>query len=194
MGATIEVWGTNSTLDARAVLLELRCFDLYSSWTHTETHEATLLPNQSIELLAAPCPHPPIPEPEHARAAGAVTPSHSVVVSARLIAPESGEVLARYADWPQPFRHVDFPDPVLRVVVDSKGRTVSVGVEKPVKGLFFTVDRGQSLPHSKEMVRWSDNALDVLPGDPQTVEVRGLEGRDAKLRVAYMGCERGVPV
>ncbi|EIW52338.1 glycoside hydrolase [Trametes versicolor FP-101664 SS1] len=194
VGATIEVWGTNSTLEARAVLLELRCFDLYSSWMHTETRSATLLPNQSTELLAAPCPHPPIPELSSTRATGAVTPSHSVVVGARLIAPESGEVLARYADWPQPFRHVDFPDPVLRVVVDSEGGTVSVGVEKPVKGLFFTVDQGESLLDSGETVRWSDNALDVLPGDPQTVEVRGLEGRDTKLRVAYMGCERGIPI
>lgn len=194
MGATIEVWGTNSTLEARAVLLELRCFDLYSSWTHTETRSATLLPNQSTELLAAPCPHPPVPELENTRPAGAVTPSHSVVVGARLIALESGEVLARYAEWPQPFRHVDFPDPVLRVVVDSEGGTVSVDVEKPVKGLFFTVDRSENTPSFWETVKWSDNALDVLPGDPQTVEVRGLEGRDARIRVAYMGCERSITV
>ncbi|OJT02157.1 Beta-mannosidase B [Trametes pubescens] len=191
VGATIEVWGTNSTLNARTVLLELRCFDLYSSWTHSATCSATLLPNETTELIAAPCPHPQVPEHESARAAGAVTPSHSVVVGARLIAPESGEILARYADWPQPFRHVDFPDPVLRAVVDSEGGTVSVDVEKSVKGLFFTVELGQNCPNCGEAVRWSDNALDVLPGDPQTAEVRGLEGHDARIRVACMGCERG---
>ena len=42
-----------------------------------------------------------------------------------------------------------------------------------------------------ETVRWSDNALDVFPGDPQVVEVRGLLGKRAKVRAAYMGCERG---
>ena len=42
-----------------------------------------------------------------------------------------------------------------------------------------------------EEVRWSDNALDVFPGESQVLEVRGLAGKRAKLRVAYMGCEHG---
>ncbi|KAH9891930.1 glycoside hydrolase [Cubamyces lactineus] len=182
VSATLEVWGANSTLDARTVRLELRCFDLLSAWTHTEVLDAILLPNKSTELLSIPCPCPPLPEGEP----HAVTPSHSVVVGARLVSRETGEVLARYTDWPQPFRHVDFPDPALHVEV--AGEKVSVRVEKPLKGLFLTVetdcDKG-------EPARWTDNALDVLPGDPQTVELRRAGGTYVRLRAAYMGCEQG---
>ncbi|KAI9068740.1 glycoside hydrolase family 2 protein [Trametes sanguinea] len=187
VGATVEVWGTNSTLNPCAVRLELRCFDLLSDWTHTELREAVLLPNQTTELLAIPCPCPPTSE----NAKSAVTTSHSVVVGARLIAPESGEVLARYADWPQPFRHVDFPDPALRVEV--AGQTVSVHVDKPVKGLFLTAVTNED--QIGEPLRWTDNALDVLPGDPQIVELRvGNGDHIVTLRAAYMGCERGIVV
>ncbi|KAI8986300.1 glycoside hydrolase [Trametes punicea] len=187
VGASLEVWGTNSTLEPRQIRLELRCFDLLSDWNQIEVLDAILYPNQSTELLAIPCPCPPLPE----GIIHAVTSSSSVVVGARLIEPGSGDTLARYADWPQPFRHVDFPDP--RLSVEVAGQKVCVQVEKPVKGLFFTVDTGRA-SEADEPVIWTDNALDVLPGDPQTVEMRCLEGKQSKLRAAYMGCERGVVV
>ncbi|KAM5541197.1 hypothetical protein V8D89_005126 [Ganoderma adspersum] len=184
VSATIEVWGTNATLSARDVRLELQFVDLYSDWKQTSTLDVTLLPNQTTELasLRVPGPAPP--------SAISVDPSHSVVVGARLVDAVSGQVLARHADWPQPFRLVDFPDPKLDVRFD--GTNVRVAVEKPVKGLFFTVDEeGEGVLGRQETVRWSDNAIDVFPGYPQTVEVRGLVGKRAKVRVAYMGCERG---
>ncbi|KAI0671265.1 glycoside hydrolase [Trametes maxima] len=181
VGASIEVWGTNRTLERVTVHLEVRCFDLLSDWKHGGKTGYTLLPNQSTELLSIPCPCPPRP----GGATTAVTPSHSVVVSARLVSTQKeGIVLARYADWPQPFRYVDFPDPGLRVRV--AGEKVTVEVDRPVKGLFLTVDGADAEP-----TKWSDNALDVFPGDPQTVEVHGLTGKGVKLRAAYMGCERG---
>ncbi|PIL34860.1 hypothetical protein GSI_02647 [Ganoderma sinense ZZ0214-1] len=190
VSATIEVWGTNATLTARDVRLELSFVDLYSDWTQTSTLAATLLPNQTTELVALRVPGPAAPS------AISVDPSHSVVVGARLVDAASGEVLARYADWPQPFRLVDFPDPKLDVRFD--GASVRVAVEKPIKGLFFTVDEegegegeGALALGRQETVRWSDNAIDVFPGDPQVVQVRGLEGKRARVRVAYMACERG---
>ena len=186
VSATIEVWGTNATLAARDVRLELQFVDLYSDWTQSSTLAATLLPNQTTELASLRVPGP-APTPPSAIS---VDPSHSVVVGARLVDAVSGQVLARYADWPQPFRLVDFPDPGLDVRFE--GTTVRVAVEKPVKGLFFAVDEeGEGALGRQETVRWSDNAIDVFPGDPQTVEVRGLMGKRAKVRVAYMGCERG---
>ena len=185
MSATIDVWGQNSTLEPRKARLELSFLDLYSDWTESKTLEATLLPNQSTELVSMRVPGPPMPQNVNA-----VDSSHSVVVGARLLAADSGEVLARYADWPQPFRLIDFPDPKLDVKVE--GEKVTVAVEKPAKGVFFTVDEeGEGVLGKPEEVRWSDNALDVFPGDPQVLEVRGLAGKRAKLRVAYMGCEHG---
>ena len=184
VSATIEVWGTNATLAARAVRLELSFVDLYSDWKESTTLDATLLPNQTTELLSMRVPGPV------ASGATSVDPSHSVVVGTRIVEAASGAVLARYADWPQPFRLVDFPDPELDVRFE--GTEVRVAVGKPIKGLFFTVDgEGEGALGRQETVRWSDNAIDVFPGDPQVVQVRGLVGKRARVRVAYMGCERG---
>ncbi|KAJ7476843.1 glycoside hydrolase, partial [Mycena galericulata] len=187
-GATLEIWGTNASLTARAAQLEIHCVDLKSRWrwTHTETHAVTLLPNQATELLTLPCPGPP-PEIAVAPPTGDAqfTTTHSVVVGARLLDAASGAVLARFADWPQPFRFVEpalLRDPGLAVAVDKDKETVTVRAERPVKGLVLSaVGEGED-------VRWSDNALDVMPGDPQVVVARGLAGR--KIAVAFLGKEK----
>lgn len=186
MSATVAVWGQNGTLEARKVRVELSFVDLYSDWKQSQTLDATLLPNQSTELAAILVPGPPTPQ----NSENAVDTSHSVVVGARLVDAETGVILARYADWPQPFRLVDFPDPKLDVKVE--GEQITVSVEKPVKGLFFSVDEeGEGVLGKAEQVKWSDNAVDVFPGDPQVLEARGLAGKHAKLRVQYMGSEHG---
>ncbi|KAJ7740535.1 glycoside hydrolase superfamily [Mycena metata] len=192
-GATLEIWGTNSSLTPRAATLELHCIDLKSRWTHTETHAVTLLPNQATELLALPCPGPPqdvaaAPPTGDAQ----FTSTHSVVVGARLLDGhgETGKVLARYADWPQPYRFIEpalLSQPGLDVQVDRATGEVRASVERPVKGLWLsaTSDDGKE---GKEEAKWSDNALDVMPGDPQVVFVKGLGGR--KVEVSWLGREK----
>ncbi|KAJ7983162.1 glycoside hydrolase [Mycena polygramma] len=185
-GATLEIWGTNASLSPRGATLELHFVDLKSAWTHTETHTVTLFPNQATELLALPCPAPP-----HELAAppptddALFTSTHSVVVGARLLDPASGAVLARFADWPQPFRFVEpalLREPKLTVDVDAQTGKVAVSAERPVKGLWLSaVGEGPD-------VKWSENALDVMPGDPQIVVAQGLEGRE--VAVAYLGREK----
>ncbi|KAJ6544339.1 glycoside hydrolase [Mycena capillaripes] len=186
-GATLEIWGTNSSLSPRAATLELHCVDLKSAWTHTETHTVTLLPNQATELLAIPCPGPPretaAPPPT---ADAQFTTTHSVVVGARLLDPDTGAVLARFADWPQPFRFVEpalLRDPGLKVDVDAQTGEVKLSAERPVKGLWLSVAGGEGPD-----VKWSDNALDVMPGDPQVVVAQGLAGRE--VTVAFLGREK----
>ncbi|KAJ7625497.1 glycoside hydrolase [Roridomyces roridus] len=183
-GAMLEIWGTNASLTARAARLEINCVDLKTTWTHTETSDVTLLPNQATELLAIPCPGPPrdvaAPLPTGDKE---FTTTYSVVVGVRLLDKETGVVLARYADWPQPFR---FHAPaVLRaagLAVEVNGETVTVTVERPVKALVLSaVGEG-------EEVKWSDNALDVMPGDPQVVKAKGLGGR--KVAIAFLGREK----
>ncbi|KAJ7166082.1 glycoside hydrolase [Mycena filopes] len=185
-GATLEIWGTNSSLTPRTATLELHCVDLKSSWTHTETHAVTLLPNQATELLAIPCPGPPqdaaAPPPT---GDAQFTSTHSVVVGARLLA-DANEVLARFADWPQPYRFIEpalLREPGLEVaVVDREQGAVRVSARRPVKGLWLgAVGAG-------EEVRWSDNALDVMPGDPRVVFVQGLGER--AVEVAFLGSEK----
>ncbi|KAJ7499902.1 glycoside hydrolase [Mycena latifolia] len=185
-GATLEIWGTNASLTARSATLELYCVDLKSAWTHTETHAVTLLPNQATELLAIPCPGPPR-ETAAAPPTGDAefTTTHSVVVGARLLDAESGAVIARFADWPQPFRALEpalLRESGLALAVDEATGAVTVSVTRPVKGLVLSaVGDGAD-------VRWSDNALDVMPGDPQVVVAKGLAGRD--IAAAFLGNEK----
>ncbi|KAJ7597793.1 glycoside hydrolase [Mycena floridula] len=178
--AVVDIWGVNSSLSERSATLKVDFVDLYSSCTVSQSHDVVLLPNQATELLSIPCPSPQkdgvLPPPE------AWTTSHSVVASARLIDPKTGEVLARFADWPQPYRYLELPDPGLTIEVKSGSggqSTIAVEVQKPVKCLVLAV-RGEG-----SEVEWSDNALDVMPGDKQILAVSGLEGRE--ITVSYLG-------
>ncbi|KAG8713456.1 hypothetical protein FRC08_013238 [Ceratobasidium sp. 394] len=177
IGASIDVWATNSTLASKSVTLRLLCLDLASPWAHQEEHHVTLLPNQTTEVLAAPCPCPPRPEPTPGPDGDTdplPTTSHSVIVSAVLIDAESGTVLSRYVDWPQPYRSYDPPEPKLNV--SAEGERVTVSVERPAKGVVLSVEG------DGEEVKWSDNAFDLIPGEPQTVTARGLSGRKVTAR------------
>ncbi|KAF8492119.1 glycoside hydrolase [Gautieria morchelliformis] len=182
--ATIDVWATNATLETVEATLELGFFDLESEWTQTEKHAVVLQANQSTELLSMSVAHRPANvQPDQYSESDkdpGVTPSHSVVVSARLVEPGTREVIARYTDWPQPYRVLTFPNPELRVRVREE--TVSIDVARPVKGLVLGVE-GEG-----EEVMWSDNNLDVVPGDGREIVARSIGGR--RVKVAYMGHER----
>ncbi|QRV98035.1 beta-mannosidase [Ceratobasidium sp. AG-Ba] len=177
IGASIDVWATNSTLSNKDVTLRISCIDLNSSWRHNEEHHISLLPNQTTEILAKPCPCPPhaesVPGPND-DADPPPTTSHSVIVSAVLSDSVSGIVLARYVDWPQPYRSYDPPNPSLSISVD--GEQVSISVERPAKGVVLSIE-GEA-----DGVNWSDNALDLIPGEPQTVKALGLGGRKVTAR------------
>lgn len=91
----------------------------------------------------------------------------------------SGAVLSRHVDWPQPFRSYDLPEPKLSITVE--GERVTVTVEHPAKGVVLSAEG-----HGDE-VKWSDNALDVMPGERQTVTARGLNGR--KVAARWLGAK-----
>lgn len=56
----------------------------------------------------------------------------------------------------------------------SDGDSVELSTEKPIKGIVLDVEG--------EAVKWSDQAIDLVPGDPQIVEAVGLKGREVKVR------------
>lgn len=140
-------------------------------------------PNQAIELLSIPCQGPPQDDIVPPSGDPIWTSTYSVVASACLIGSDR-EVLARFADWPQPYRYLAIPDPALSIAVD--GEAITLSVQRPVKGLFLTV------VEVGEEVKWSDNALDVVPGDPQTIIAKGLG--DRALQVAYLGKEQATVI
>lgn len=171
----------NGTLSAKSATLEIFCVDLSSTWTHTETHAVELPPNQSTELLSIPCPCPSKEGLVSPSGYDDWTTSHTVVVGVRLLDLQTGEVLARTVDWPQPYRYLQLPDPGVKVIVDETGSTVTIDVQAPAKGVVLEAIGDGPEP------QWSDNAMDLMPGDTRVLQVVGLNGRG--LRIAYLGKE-----
>ncbi|TFK28781.1 beta-mannosidase [Coprinopsis marcescibilis] len=165
----LEIWGTNSTLNSKNVSLEVTAFDLDSEWTESWSESVTLAANASTELFKGPLTGQP------PRTKKSEVP-RTIIVSARLV-DEDGTVLGRYSNWPEPFKFINFP-PLhavgLQVVALEDGESVRLSTNKPIKGIVLDVDG--------EDAQWSDQAIDLVPGDPQTIKAIGLNGRAIKVR------------
>lgn len=93
-----------------------------------------------------------------------------------------GQVVARDVDWPQPFKYLDFADRGLEVTTRAgttgEQQILQISARKPVKCLVF---------EERDGVRLSDNAIDVYPGDQQTIVVTGLTADVPPLTYRYLG-------
>lgn len=98
------------------------------------------------------------------------------VLAARVFV--NGVVVARDADWPQPYKYCSFADRgvVVRQPVHGDGDVIRVTAKRPTKGLVF---------EERDGVRLSDSAIDVIPGDEQSIEVTGLGKTPLEYR--YLG-------
>lgn len=191
VSATLEVWVSNFTLKPIQGKLELSYYDLKSETTYyTSNQDITLPPNQSLDILTDKLTPPPLlsdPSSLHAMPSGLarhveLDRTYTVVVHARFYDMSSEEVLARATNWPEPFKYTNMPDPGLMVTVE--GEMVSVEVKKPAKCVFFSIE-GEV---DGNTVKWSDNALDLFPGDRQVVGVKGLGS--GKVMVSRLGQEK----
>ena len=78
---------------------------------------------------------------------------------------------------PEPFKFIEFPevkDLGLKIVAAPDGKSVELSALKPIKGIVLDVEG--------EYAQFSDQAIDLAPGDPQVVQVIGLNGRQVKAR------------
>ncbi|KGO48230.1 Glycoside hydrolase, family 2, N-terminal [Penicillium expansum] len=99
------------------------------------------------------------------------------VLAARLWV--ENQVVARDVDWPQPLKYLNLSERHVEVKKQTgkSGETVLViSARKPVKCLVFEEQEG---------VQLEDNAIDIVPGDEQTVRVTGLGSEPLKYR--YLG-------
>jgi beta-mannosidase len=62
----------------------------------------------------------------------------------------------------------------LTVVPWGDGESVELSCSKPIKGIILDAEG--------EFVKWGDQAIDLVPGDPQIVKAVCLKGRDVKVR------------
>jgi beta-mannosidase len=85
--------------------------------------------------------------------------------------------LTKVFDRPEPFKFIHFPPPEesgLQVEVDKDGESVTLSCFKPIKGIVLDAEGNY--------VQWSDQAIDLVPDDPQTVRGVGLGGRQVRMR------------
>lgn len=144
-GTQIDVWAVSSMLAPCQAELELRLISLNGAELVCERQHVTLAANATTELGAWPA-----------------VLNNEQVLAARLFV--AGDVVARAVVWPQPLKALHLPDPELRVErLDVE--TVRLSVKRPAKGVWL---------RPNEAVVWSDNLLDLVPGDPQTLRVVGL--------------------
>lgn len=102
------------------------------------------------------------------------------VLAARLWV--GGRIVARDVDWPQPFKYLDFADRGLDVKAQPGAtageQILTISARRPVKCVVF---------EERENVRLSNSALDIIPGDEQTVVVTGFMEGDTPLKYRYLG-------
>lgn len=99
--------------------------------------------------------------------------SHCIAV--RLLM--DGDVQSRDVDWPQPFKYLSFENRELEI--HQVGTQLTVQTARPVKGLWIEVEEGVGL---------SDNCIDVMPGEDQTIDLLGIENEyHGKVTRVYLG-------
>lgn len=90
--------------------------------------------------------------------------------------------MSRDVDWPQPLKYLDFFDRGLEVRPQTGGsagkQLLVITSHKPVKCLVF---------EERANVQISDSAIDIVPGDEQVVEIKGLSDSDPPLGYRYLG-------
>jgi beta-mannosidase len=87
------------------------------------------------------------------------------------------------ANWPEPWKYIQFPDPELTITTASDGETLTLSCKKPIKGVILDVE-DRSTDEQMGECKWSDQAIDMMPGDDQVVVAKGLKGRKVKARVS----------
>jgi beta-mannosidase len=73
----------------------------------------------------------------------------------------------------------------LTITASADGETLTLSCKRPIKGIILDV-ADRSTDEEAGECKWSDQAIDLMPGDTQVVVARGLKGRKVKARVSRM--------
>ncbi|KAG8986593.1 hypothetical protein FRB90_003901, partial [Tulasnella sp. 427] len=176
----LEIWGTNSTLEDKIVTLDVKSYDLNAPKQDEvlvysmPKRQVTLSANASTELFKGSL----VEFGQPLRTKQSEVPK-SLIVSARLL-DSDGTVLGR----PEPFKFVHFPtEKELGFRWTRQEDTITFSTARPIKGLVFSAsDVGEDVKSSAAApeVRWSDQAIDIVPGEEYSVTAEGLGKREFK--------------
>lgn len=146
-GSHAETWVASGRLEPVQAAVELTIWGLDGEHMGSMRRQITVGANQVIELGSWPN-----------------TLRDDQVLAARLLV--DGQVVSRFAAWPDPLKDAPLADPQLAVRAEGEAATVSA--TRPAKGVWLSASPDQE---------WSDNSLDVMPRDPQTVQAPSLGGK-----------------
>jgi beta-mannosidase len=152
-GDSVQVWAVNGTRAAQPARFELRTWTLEGELLGLESADITLPENRTSELGVF-----------------GFRPGGALVFDARLIVDH--RVVARAALWPEPFKYLTLPDPMIVIDLDEQ-ETIRLRAVRPAKGVLLSAG---------DDVAWSDNMLDVMPNDEFVISARGLGSRPVQVR------------
>ncbi len=145
-GDTADYWAVNGTTVPVEVALELQTWTQAGELVAEKRLEIVLTALQATELGAM-----------------SLQPDKQHVLSATLW--QGDVVVSRATLWPEPFKYLSLPEPEVQVT-SGGDNLLYVSAKRPAKGVWLTAD-GQ--------VHWSDNMLDLVPGDVQIITASGLD-------------------
>jgi beta-mannosidase len=149
----IEIWGVNALAVSVEGTVRAQCWTLDGQLLDEKQLPVVLAPNRARELGSV----------EFAGAG-------QCVYSAQLYLAE--HIQARATLWPEPFKYLTLPDPLLTVEKLGHDR-VCIQARRPAKGVWLS---------AAHPVKWSDNMLDLVPGQPQTITADGLGEARVEMR------------
>jgi beta-mannosidase len=127
----------------------------------TWTLEGTLVDDKRLEVMLAA---------QQASELETIALNQRHIISARLYKGET--IVSRATLWPEPWKYLTLPDPEISLQ-RSGADLLQVSVRRPAKGVFLSADVG---------VVWSDNMLDIFPGDTQTIFAQQLLEHEVRIR------------
>ena len=167
----IEMWASNLSLEKRVVEVQLKAWDVITGEEifFKSLHDGFVLePNRSTEITEFEVP---------VRKKNAEEELRTVVA---VYLRENGRQVARYVNWPEPLKYTHLQKPKeLKLDLSSQADEIAITAEVPVKGV--------ALEAQDEEVVFSDNCVDVVPGETVLIGVKGLRvGEESKLGLRYL--------
>ncbi|CAK7215124.1 hypothetical protein SBRCBS47491_002375 [Sporothrix bragantina] len=161
--AHVDVWAANAGLKQHVVDVAVTFFDIQTGRVvrTASLTKTTITANETTEMLQK------------------LKVDDTMAVQAVMRDAETGAVLGRASEWPQPLKHILLASPEdsgVRVTVHN-GR-LDIEAQVPIKGLEAST--------ANVDVVWGDNGVDVFPGDLYTIDAPGLKKTDA-VDVRYYG-------
>ncbi|MES2933553.1 MAG: glycoside hydrolase family 2 protein [Pseudomonadota bacterium] len=156
----LTAWIVNGSSSACALALRLQVFSLDGSLLDEHSETVNAMENCVTPIMLAPR-----------------NERQPVIAAATLYRMDGDqpERIAANVAWPEPYKDHVWPDPHIHIERVSSER-ITLTVSRPTKGIWL---------QTEHPVRWSDNFIDLMPGESRTLEAPGLGAQAIDCR--YLG-------